>query len=346
MGRVLAVDAPRAAPLRDALRRGRRRQASGPQQGAELGGGNQHPLLQPLGELGGVTGRVAIRGALRLRLERGDHGRIDARPQAAVVGRAANQVIVECGAPAVLRRVVRVHVAVDLVEGDARGEGAGGLHRGHGPPRRAGGEVCQGLFRGRQVELVAQAGAPCFEQHREIRQLGHRGHELLGLHPREPQRHPLLEAPACQQQRPPRALAKAGAEEPARLHGVPQERVEVHRRHPRHERVGVEVRAAARDDGVVVRLDVGRRVEALPPSGRQRQRDGAVHLAAPRGVQHHMPLTVRTRVAARRRQHLLHQHMLPMRQRCVRRFPLPREEIDQLGGGDVVKAEPRAQMAK
>ena len=156
----------------------------------------------------------------------------------------------------------------------------------------------------------------------------------------------MFEAPACQQQRPPRALAKAGAEEPAGLHGVAQERVETRRRHPTQERVGVEVRAATRDDGVVVRLDVWRRVETLPPSGRQRQRDGAVHLAAPRGVQHHMPLAVRTRVAARRRQHLLHQHMLPMRQRCACRFPLPREEIHQLRGGDVVKAEPRAQMAE
>ena len=186
MGRVLAVDAPCAAPLGDALGRGWRGQASGPKQGAELGGGNQHALLQPLDELGGVPRRVAVRGALRLRLERGDHGRIDARPQAAVVGGATNQVIVERGAGAVLGRVVRVHVAVDLVEGDACGEGAWGLHRGHGPPRRAGGEVGEGLFRGRQVELVAQAGAPGFEQHREVRQLGHRGHQLLGLHPCEP----------------------------------------------------------------------------------------------------------------------------------------------------------------
>ena len=184
--RVLRVREPPAAIVgkladgRGAFPAGRR------QQGIELGRGNQHAVLHPLRQFLVVARRVAVGGALHLRLELGHDRRVDARPQVAVVDGLADQVVRQRGAAAPFGRVVRVHVAADLVEGDHGGERARHRHRREGPGGRAGLEVRERLHRRRQVELVAQARPPGLEQDREVRELRNRGHQLLRLQAREP----------------------------------------------------------------------------------------------------------------------------------------------------------------
>ncbi|MXY58885.1 MAG: hypothetical protein F4Y41_21315 [Gammaproteobacteria bacterium] len=89
-----------------------------------LGFGNRHAFFRPLREFVLAIGDVAGTGTLGAGLEIGDHRGIDGGAQRLVEHRLADQIIRQRRTPALLRPVVGVHVAADLVEGDTRRERA------------------------------------------------------------------------------------------------------------------------------------------------------------------------------------------------------------------------------
>ena len=311
----------------------------------KLRGGNQHAFFHPFRQIVGILRRIAGRGALRLRFEVDDRVLRDVGPQALVVNRLADQVFRERRRRLSFRRVVRVHVPAHLIESDARGERRGCGSLGDRDGDRAGFDVSQRLARGRHVEFVAEAGAPGFEQYGEVVQAPYGGEEFLRLHPRQPQRHALIEALARQQQGATRAFAKPRAEEAAALQGPPQQRFEVVRRHQGQKRGRVDTLLDLRDDGVVVGVDIGFGIEALPPRGLHRERDGTVHATAPGGVQYDLLIAVGSRIAARPGADVFDQQVMPVRQVAVRRLALARQVVAQLLGGHGLECQVFAQMA-
>ena len=301
---------------------------------------NRHPLLRPLLQLLGADRRVAGAGALGLGLELGHHGRVDGRSQILVEHGLADEVVSQRRGLRVLRRVVRVHVAADLVEGDVRSERAWRGHRRQRPGQFAGGQPFEHRQRRLEVELVLEAGAPSFQQHREVRQrLGGR-HQLLGLQPGEPQRHALLEAALGEQEGPPGTFPEAGTEESRCLQRLPQQRLEVGRRHQAQQQRRVHRLFRLHGDGVVVHVHLGLAREPLLPGGPQRQRQRLVDAPAPQRVQDHLLLSVRPPVAAGSGLDMLDQQVVGVGQVAAGRLPLPFEEAGEFVRGAGVESEP------
>ena len=100
-----------------------------------------------------------------------------------------------------------------------------------------------------------------------------------------------------------------------------------------------------RDDGVVVGVDIGFGIEALPPRGLHRERDGTVHATAPGGVQYDLLIAVGSRIAARPGADVFDQQVMPVRQVAVRRLALARQVVAQLLGGHGLECQVFAQMA-
>ena len=258
-----------------------------------------HPIPHPLAQFVLASRRVAGAQALRPRLEIRNHRGVDGRPQTLVEHGLGNEVVAQRRRPGAVRerRVVGVHVAADLLKSDAGGERT--RHRGgsHRPRQIAGGDPLQRPPRRREIELVHKTGAPSLQQDGEVRQRPSGREQLFRLQARHPQRHALVEAALGDEQRPPGALAKAGAEEPRRLQRLPQQRLEVRRRHQIEQPRRVEVRRNLRHDDVVVRMHIRLGGEPLAPSGAQRERQRLVHAPAPERVQHHLALPLRARMS-------------------------------------------------
>ena len=178
-----------------------------------LRGRRQHPLLGPLQPVLQAARLIALRPSLALGFKRFDNLGLEPGAQSLIAHRLGNQVIRQRARFGRIRRVVGVHVAADLIEGEVLGKGARRGGAGQAPRQAAVGQFTEPLAQGRQVEFVGEAGAPRLQQHREVRVLGGGGHQLLGLQATHPKRQALVEAALGQQQRPARALAKARAKE-------------------------------------------------------------------------------------------------------------------------------------
>ena len=297
----------------------------------------QHPLLGPFQPVVQAARFIALRPSLALGFKRLHHFQAQARAQACVAQGALNQIVAEGAQVVALRLIVRVHVAADLVEGQIAGEGAGRGGADAGPRQRAGVQIPQPVFEGRQVELVRQAGAPGFQQHRKVPvPLGGR-QQLLGLQPAHPQGQTLVEPLAGQQQGAAGALPKASAEEAGALQGLAQMAVQVLRPHQAQQLLRRQLVLELDDDGVVVCVDLRHRAVGRPPGGLQGQRPGAVEPPAPKAVDDHLLGRVRPLVAARPGLHPLQQQVAAMRQGGAGVPPLPLKVAAKLGRRSLVK---------
>ena len=306
--------------------------------GEPLGGGDCHAFLHPFGQFGGVVGNVTGSGALCPRLEVGNHLRCQLRPKRLIKDGLADQVVGQRGWAGAFGRIVRIHVAADLVEGDAGSEWTWRRDRRHGPVEFAADETFEYVESRFEVELVLEACSPRLEHDGEVGERLRGRQQFLGLQTGHPQRHAALETAFGQEQRPPRAFAKPCAEEIRALERCAEQRLEVGRRHQAQEQGGIDVVLDLDNDGVVVRVDVCLSGESRPPSGLKGECDGAVDAAAPHRMQDDLLLAVGTGVAPGTGFHVLDEKVVHVRQVTVGGVKLALQVLDQLVRCDVVES--------
>ena len=305
--------------------------------GRPVVGGHQDALLGPFEPFRSGLGLVAFGPPLPLGFECLDDIHAQPGPHGCIAHRLLDEIGAQGAGSGTFRGIVRVHVAAQLVEGDHGRERAG---RVDVDARKVDGAVAQFAEQhpqGRQVELVHQAGPPGFQEYGEVPVLLRCRHQLLRLHSAHPQRQPLIESLPREQQRAAGAFPEPGAEVTGAFQRLAQQGIEVLRSDHVQKRIRVQVLLQLHDDGVVVGVHVRDGIEAVAPGRVQGQCPGAVHGAAPEGMDHQLPRRIRSPVTARARAHEFKQEVAAVRQRGVRGLALAQQIADEFPGGNGVE---------
>ncbi len=312
--------------------------------GVQLSGRHQHPLLDPFRPVFRRLWGVAGRGALPPRKKR--RHRLEGQPRAQldIVQRAPDQLVGQGAGGAPLGRVVGVHVAVDLSEAQVGGERAGAVGGAGGDRQCAVGQRLQLPLQPREVELVDQTGAPGLQQHRKVVEVRNGGHEFLGLQAAHPQRQAGVESLPRHQQGASGGLAEAGAEQPRRFQGRPQQRLQVVRGHQSQSLIRVHRLPAEDGDRIVGGVNLRLHPVSMQ-GGAQGQRPGPVEPSAPEAVDHQLLEVLGAPVAPGPRQHPLHHQVATVGQRGAGDFPLALQVPRKLLCGAVVEAQGGYQLA-
>ena len=296
-------------------------------------------LPHPVDEVVRSLWRPPRRQALSLALVFRDDVAVDTRAYPRIPRGVADQAVAELAWAALVGRVVRVHEGVDLPKSQLTCERAG---RGSGafvPTDQAVGQFVEPGAQSAQVEFVDQAGAPCFEQDRKIARVGDRCEQVLGGATRHPQGLAAIEAPGCEQQRPPGAFAKPGAEKRGGLQRRSQPAIHARAVDEGQKARAVDILLGLEHDRVVVHVYLRRRPPTICPGRAHGQRERPVHAAAPQRVQRDLPFAIRTEEAVRTGGDVFDQEVMAMRQAAQGAVPLPLEIIAELLRGRPVEGE-------
>ncbi len=195
----------------------------------------------------------------------------------------------------------------------------------------------------RKIELLVQTASPGLHQYRKVLVPCNRLEELPGTHPRNPERHALLECPAGKQERPSGTLAEQSAEESAVFQTAAKQELELVgcNQLPVCQK-GLDCIGKIRDhqhDALVIRECLDEYARLPPPCLGKGKRERMIHPPAPESVEDDpLPGDI-PRVAIP-----FHEHVVAVRERAAGRMTLTLQQFDEFAGSLSVHVVERADL--